>query len=238
MERKAFPIGELKAVNGSDEPGTFEAIVAVFGNVDRGKDRVERGAFKRSLAERGMPPVVWSHNWDIPPIGVVTEAVENNEGLRIKGRLFVGEGEDHPVARQVYTAMKSSGGDGKSPLREFSFGYEVRDSEVKTEDGEEIRVLKDVDLFEVGPTLMGMNPATRLVGIKSEDPITAAIASKTLDECRAILGLPPLPLLKLSTDSPAVPDKPEPKSQQDEEAEARIRALLLSRPFHKEEQSS
>lgn len=52
------------------------------------------------------------------------------------------------------------------PLREFSFGYEVRDSHKEEVDGKSVRVLTDVEVLEVGPTLIGMNPATRLVTVK------------------------------------------------------------------------
>lgn len=168
-----FEVTELKTL-GADEPaGTFEAIVAVFGNVDRGGDIVEPGAFRKTLsprAGRGLPPIVWSHNWDTPPIGVTTEAEETEKGLRIKGRLFVGEGEDSPVARQVYTAMKAKDGRGKSPLREFSFGYAATEVGFKDVDGQEVRLIKSLDLFEVGPTLVGMNPATELVAVKTTSP--------------------------------------------------------------------
>lgn len=207
MEHKSFPVTDLKAIGGSDEPGTFEAIVAVFGNVDTGGDRLERGAFKRTLKERGLPPIVWSHNWDVPPIGVVSEAVENNEGLRIKGRLFVGEDEDSPLARQVYTAMKATDGNGKAPLREFSFGYAAKEYAMEGEDEQKIRVLKDVELFEVGPTLIGMNPATRLMAVKA--------ACEPQDKQEPV-------------------DKPEPKSTTpvDEEAQARIDALLHAQPIN------
>lgn len=167
MERKSFAITELKA-DAAGPPGSFEALVAVFGNVDQGGDRLEPGAFKRTLAERGLPPIVWSHEWDTPPIGVTTSAQETPEGLVLKGRLFVGQGEDNQRAREVYTAMKAADGNGQAPLREFSFGYSARDYRFETAaDGTEVRVLSDVELYEAGPTLVGMNPATRLIGIKS-----------------------------------------------------------------------
>lgn len=218
MEYKSFPITEMKAIAGGDQAGTFEAIVAVFGNVDDGGDRIERGAFKRTLSERGLPPIVWSHQWEVPPIGVVTEAVENNEGLRVKGRLFVGEGEDSPVARQVYTAMKAQDGNGKSPLREFSFGYSAKDYSIEAVDGEDIRVLKDLDLFEVGPTLVGMNPATRLLGVKqSGGEIHISLSGDT-----AALKKEPV-------------DKPKPKPAEGEEAQARIRQLLAEQSRYPQE---
>ena len=180
-EVKTFPLAQVKTLDTPEEPGSFKAVVAVFGNVDSVGDRMDKGSFTRTLNERGLPPIVWSHNWDVPPIGAVKSAVETDEGLEITGRLFVGADEDHPVARQVYTAMKAKDGNGQSPLREFSFGYAVKQSTDETVDGKQIRVLKDVDLYEVGPTLVGANSATRLVGIKAlaeELKLAASAAEK------------------------------------------------------------
>lgn len=172
LERRSFPVAQVRALSGAgDAPGTFEAIVAVFGNVDSYGDRIVRGAFARTLKPppdgRGLPPVVWSHQWGEPPIGATLEAEEVAEGLRIKARLLVGEGEDHATARAVYAAMKAADGNGRPPLREFSFGFTTLSSRTVTEGGEEIRELLELELFEVGPTLVGANPSTRLVGVKS-----------------------------------------------------------------------
>jgi len=62
---KAYEIASFKALN--DAPGTFEAIVSVFGNVDLQGDRTMPGAFKDTIAKwraKDAPvPVVWSHEW-------------------------------------------------------------------------------------------------------------------------------------------------------------------------------
>jgi HK97 family phage prohead protease len=214
METMSFRVAELKATP-DDGPGTFRAIVSVFGTPDMGKDIVERGAFKDTLQTRGLPPIVWSHQWDIPPIGATLKAEERQEGLYIKGRLFVGEDEDSPVARAVYTAMKAKDGNGSSPLREFSFGYEAKDVEFKEIDGEQHRILKRVDLFEAGPTLVGMHPDTRLMGVK-------ALAD-------AIQELQQPPAAKEEPN-----DKPDPKPEMGEEETARINRLLAQHPRHQE----
>jgi phage head maturation protease len=52
-------------------------------------------------------------------------------------------------------------------LHEFSFGYGVREKKDIVENGQPVRVLKDVDLGEVSPVFRGMNPATRLMAVKS-----------------------------------------------------------------------
>jgi HK97 family phage prohead protease len=256
MEHKSFAVSELKAVADADAPGTFEAIVSVFGNVDQGGDIVEKGAFKKSLETRGLPPIVWSHEWHTPPIGVTLKAEERDEGLYIKGRLFVGENEDSPVARAVYTAMRSEDGNGKAALREFSFGYQAVDYEMEKAGDAQIRRLKEVDIFEAGPTLMGMNPETQLLGVKSlEKAVAAEIAVKAgrvlsksnetkLADAHAAIGEvlsqvadtapedTPKNLPAPVADETQPADNPTPNSTADvdEEAEARIGALLLARP--------
>ncbi len=167
---KTTPPGiELKrrpaSVKAAANPGEFEAIVSVFGNVDDGGDRVMPGAFARTLTEHAdtgrLIPVVWSHLWDIPPIAEPLEIRETDAGLFVRARLFVGDDEDHPVARQVYTGMKAG------VLSEFSFAFRVRGFRFVEEDGEQIRELEDLELFEVGPTLVGMNRDTSLLDVAS-----------------------------------------------------------------------
>jgi HK97 family phage prohead protease len=207
LEHKSFEVKELDTAGGS---GEFEALVAVFGNVDRGGDRMLKGSFADTLATNGYPPVVWSHMWDTPPIGASMKAEETDAGLVIGGKLFV---DDHEIARQVYAGMSTKGGDGRPALREFSFGYSTVESKDVTEDGQTVREIAKVDLYEVGPTLVGMNPATRLLGVKRA-------GLYTLDEARSLLGL------TRQADNPA-PNA----AKAAEEARARIGRLLTERPY-------
>ena len=50
-ERRHFDahVAEFKALG--DKTGEFQALVSVFGNVDRGGDRVMPGAFAKTLGE-------------------------------------------------------------------------------------------------------------------------------------------------------------------------------------------
>lgn len=187
---KSFPVVQLKALGEKDGVGQFEAIVAVFDNIDAYGDRILAGAFERTLKPppegRGYPPIVWSHMWFEPPIGASAEAEEVTDfklangdtisGLRILGDLFIGENDR---AREVYAAMKNVGGDGLSPLREFSFAYFVRsgrfvDEPVDEDDSSkgtrEVYELLELDVIEVGPTLLGANPATQLVDVRTGLP--------------------------------------------------------------------
>jgi hypothetical protein len=69
-------------------------------------------------------------------------------------------------------------------LKEFSFGYSVPSGgQRKADDG--ANELIEIDLYEVGPTLKGMNPATELHAVKStafDIHETAAEPAGTLEE--------------------------------------------------------
>jgi HK97 family phage prohead protease len=163
--KRAFEVASFKAADPAS--GQFEALVSVFGNIDLGGDRVVKGAFAKSLArwdESGDPiPVIWNHMWDNPEahIGKVApgDAAETDDGLLVKGQLDM----DNPFAAQVYRLL------AERRVKEFSFGYSVTDAERK--DG--ALNLLDLDLFEVGPTLKGMNPATELLAVKALADVTA-----------------------------------------------------------------
>ena len=148
--------------------GEFEALVAVFGNVDKGGDRIMPGAFTKTLAAwraSGDPvPVIWSHDWNTPDahIGVAyaKDMKQTHRGLLVKGRLDV---DDNPTARRAHKLMS------RRSLKEFSFGYSVPSGgQRKADDG--ANELIELDLYEIGPTLKGMNPATELHAVKSTMP--------------------------------------------------------------------
>jgi HK97 family phage prohead protease len=176
---KSRPVARVKAITDADEPGTFEAVVSVFGNVDSDGEVVMPGAFTKTLAA-GLKPIVFSHDWMSVPIGQTLEAKETSEGLVVKGRLFVAPDEDHARAREVYAAMRAGA------LTEFSFGGKVT-VETRREDdaGVVTYELNEIDLVEYGPCLKGANPATRLLAVKSM--VQAGVVTR--EEARSALGI-------------------------------------------------
>ena len=161
MKHKVFSVSNFKAL---DEPqGIFEAIVAVFNNIDRMGDKIIPGAFKKSLAaweKSGKPiPVIFSHDWGNldAHIGQVIEAKETEEGLYVKGQLDMEEG----FAQRVWKKMK------QGTLSQFSFAYDIVEAAVVTIDGKMVNELRELALLEVGPCLVGMNPETELLGVKA-----------------------------------------------------------------------
>lgn len=162
--------------------GTATALVSVFGNVDLGGDRVMPGAFTRTLSEwqtKGDPiPVIWSHDWDNPESFVgwadPKDITESADGLVVPMQFDL----DRPRAEQVHHLLKSR------RVTQFSFGYFVREYEdVQDDQYGTVRELRDVDLFEVGPTLLGMNPDTELLAAASALRAAKELATKaTADE--------------------------------------------------------
>jgi HK97 family phage prohead protease len=146
--------------------GQFEAIVSVFGNKDSYGDIVRPGAFAETLAEweaSGDPiPVYYSHRMDDPDfnIGHVLEAKETDEGLWVKAQIDL-EDDAPSKARQVYRLMKGR------RLTQFSFAYDVVDGGYEKDGDEEFFELRKVRLYEVGPTPIGANQETELLGVKA-----------------------------------------------------------------------
>lgn len=199
LDELIAPVVDVKAT-GSSKSGGFEAVVSVFGNVDRGGDRMIPGAFKSSLKSpddggRGFPPIVWSHLWGVVPIGKTMQAEEVTgfktekgatvDGLYLAGDFFV---DTHATAKEVYTALTEKGGDGLPPLRDWSFGYSAKkvvqrgDPEFEPVHKGHIRDLVEVDLYEAGPTLVGMNPSAATVGMKA---LRASTLGQLLEELKA-----------------------------------------------------
>src|ERR1700752_849091 len=163
MLHKSFDAIEVKA---DGDAGTFEATVAVFGNVDSVGDRILPGAFTKTLQagqRAGDPvPIILSHQADNPMahIGYAMphDLTQTPRGLHVKGTLDIADNE---VARQVHKLMK------RRSLKEFSFGYKVpRGGEKRAPDG--ANELSEIDLIEVAPTLKAATPATVLHGVKAD----------------------------------------------------------------------
>lgn len=155
MSTKTFT-AKAKAL--SDEEGIVEALVATY-DLDSGGDQIVPGAFEKSLtewAESGDPiPFIWSHQHnDLNAyLGQVIEAKETDQGLYVKAQIDMDDEQNRKAYRQI------KGG----RVKNYSFAYDIRDAEDK--DG--VQMLKDLELIEVGPTLIGMNRATRTLAVKN-----------------------------------------------------------------------
>ena len=146
METKTLSL-ELKA----DDAGTVEGYGSVFGGVDTYGDRIVPGAFAKSLTVR-KPKMLWQHNMD-KPIGVWDEIVEDDKGLRLKGRLAA-----TPQAQEARELVKMGAMDG------LSIGFRTTSDEMEGNT----RLLKEIDLWEVSFVTIPADSAATLTGIKAQ----------------------------------------------------------------------
>jgi HK97 family phage prohead protease len=131
--------------------GELEGYASVFGNIDEGGDVVERGAFKKTLADRrqsGQPwPLTTDHDLSVDGIvGSITYAEEDAYGLKVRAK-FSGIERAQDVRRRMV----------EGHLRGLSFSYQVVRSRVGTLAGKAVRYLAEVRLFEVAATAYPMN---------------------------------------------------------------------------------
>lgn len=182
---KAFSVtpgsAAVKFRDGGDDLA-FTAIVSRFGNKDSQGEIVDKGAFARSLEARSEVPCVWAHEWSDPfnYIGVA-KCRETEEGLFVEAQL---DGAN-PTARQVHRLMQLG------VIKEFSFSASVEDGYI---DDDGVPHLTSLDLFEVGPCLVGANRETSLETVsasgeadteKGADVVEETTTEKTADVAEA-----------------------------------------------------
>ncbi len=156
METKNVPF-ELKGI---EENGVFTGYGSVFGVLDFWDDVVVKGAFIDSIQKR-MPALLWQHKQDTP-IGVYTDIAEDEKGLKVTGRLLV---DDVRQAKEAYALLKAGA------LSGLSIGYIPLDWEYK-EDGD-VRVLKEVEVWEISLVTFPANDAARVESVKSLDSLSS-----------------------------------------------------------------
>ncbi|MFE1206319.1 NUDIX domain-containing protein [Streptomyces sp. NPDC058762] len=141
--------------------------------VDEVEDLILPGAFARTLAARPVK-TVWHHGWK-DPVGVVVTCEE-----WLPGDPRFAEIPDWPaeagalVASVVYNLRTRQGRDCYEQVKQwhehgqaaFSIGYRVPDTGA-SKRGDGVRVIHDLDLFEVSPVLHGAHPLTRSLEVKS-----------------------------------------------------------------------
>lgn len=144
---------ELKAV---DADGVFEGYASIFESVDDGHDAVLPGAFARSLAEKGPGGIklLWQHD-PSEPIGRIEMIAEDSRGLFVRGRLL----PELRRAAEALSLMRCGALDG------LSIGYRTRRARHDAKSG--VRLIEDVDLWEISLVTFPMQPGARIAALKA-----------------------------------------------------------------------
>lgn len=145
-----------------DQDGAIEGYGAVFGNIDRGSDVIQKGAFAQSLMGAEKVAMLWQHD-PSQPVGVWDDVSEDDNGLKVAGRLLT----KTTGGRNTYELIKGGAVDG------LSIGYRTVDQE-KNADG--TRLLKTLDLWEVSIVTFPMNSLAR-IGKSDTEKLTMEMAA-------------------------------------------------------------
>jgi len=146
----------IKQLEEDNEFFTFSGYASTFNNIDRGQDRILPGAFKFSLNEM-MPKLLWQHDMKMP-IGVFTEVFEDNVGLFVKAKM---PKSDDFVRGRVIPQMKTGS------ITDMSIGFNIVDSDFVKEDGNSVRNIKEVSLWEASLVTIPMNPEANVTEMKN-----------------------------------------------------------------------
>lgn len=145
-ERKAASL-ELKA------DGEVRSVFATFNVVDKDGDVTLPGAFIEGQAVRLLP----AHDWRHYAIG------KGHISTDYQRATFNGTFNLKTTAgRDWYEAVKDLGA-----MQEWSYGFDILESEPGTMDGRKVRVLKAVRVHEVSPVTLGAGMGTETLSIKS-----------------------------------------------------------------------
>ena len=159
----------LPVADVDESKGIVTLYASAFGNVDSDGDIIEKGAFSKTIQERGpqspRPRIKHLFQHDrYNPIGTPITMVQDENGLLIDSKVSdIRDGD--------YLKLYRDG-----VITEHSIGFEIIKSELA--ENKEYQVIKEVKLWEYSSVTWGANENTPVVGMKSE--MKAEFASELL----------------------------------------------------------
>lgn len=177
------------AVDADPERGGFDGYAATFNTVDTYGTAFARGAFRKTLRERGdRIPVLYQHNPDWQ-IGVPTALKEDERGLSHSVQLFEDGGTTVGTGEVALRQLRQGARFG------MSFGFTtLNDRAARSSDAldlsqqpelrpEDVRVITEVKLWEISLVTFPANEAAALTGVRAEQE--AATVAGLIEAIRA-----------------------------------------------------
>ena len=151
---------EIKEVSAD---GTFVGYGSLFNNVDLDRDIMAPGAFTKTLKKKSPQKIklLWQHD-PSQIIGVWEELTEDKRGLKVSGRLLIGQGI--PKADEAYALLKAGA------LDAMSVGFMIPPGGWEYDDKKQVRIIKEADLWEISLVTFPANPKARVTRVKSSVP--------------------------------------------------------------------
>lgn len=149
---RSYEIQDLRTF--PDKEGEMEALVSAFNVVDSYGTKMAKGAFAKSIRTK-LPKGVWMHDYRLP-VAKTLSAKETDEGLVVRGLFNL----ETTRGREAYSDVKNG------LIDEFSIGFRVENYEYDKK--QDVFTFTQVRVYEWSPVLVGANPKTALIGIRSE----------------------------------------------------------------------
>ena len=170
LEQKIF---ELKLSGGAPDDetttGHFVGMASIFGVPDLEGDVVAKGAFTKTLRERGgQVPLLWQHDRS-EPIGLV-RLQETGRGLQVNGEIDL----EVDQGRRAFSAAK------RRYVKGLSIGFDVIQSTVARRGGN--RTLTEIRLWEVSLVTFAAQPLASVTEAKRRSNETVRLALKLIAE--------------------------------------------------------
>ena len=161
-----------------------------FGSIDAYGTAVKRGAFTKTLQERGgRVPVLWNH-WSDTPIGLPTELKEDDTGLWFNASIV----EETQAGAEVMALLRKG-----VPLG-MSFGFETIKSRPieeaddldwshapdfyrNPENRPDVRVIEEIRLWEISVVTFPANELATIDSVRAADQASAL--TTLLEDLRA-----------------------------------------------------
>lgn len=148
----------IKDINDSFQ---VEAYASTFGNVDSGRDIMEKSAFKKTLQEqKNRVKALFNHDWNLI-IGKPLELYEDSKGLYTKTQ-FV----NTTKSNELYELIK------EGIVNELSIGYDI----VKKDYDriQNVNHLREVKLYEYSFVTFAMNEQAQVQSVKAGRMLSSA----------------------------------------------------------------
>ena len=155
----------LPVADVDEAKGIVTLYASAFGNIDSDGDVIEKGAFSKTIQERGpqsaRPRIKHLFQHDrYNPIGTPLTMEQDDFGLLIQSKVS-------DIKNGDYLKLYRDG-----VITEHSIGFEIVKSDMmaggEATRGEDIQYIKEVKLWEYSSVTWGANENTPVVGMKSE----------------------------------------------------------------------
>lgn len=158
------------------DAGRVKALFSTFDVIDHDGDVTLPGAFENGQKVRIS---AFNHtSWQgALPVGKGTIR-EQGDGAVMEGEFFM----DTTHGKDAFLTVK-----GLEDIGEWSYGFDIIESEPGTKDGRDVRFLKKLKVHEVCPVLLGAGIGTRTLVAKAKDLTDEELKERAQEACEALL---------------------------------------------------